>query len=71
MGPGWYIAVHTVDIANIVDIVDTVDIVDIIVGIIDIVDIVDIVDIIWFKLSQNRDWHDTPSNMGVSDVSSF
>ena len=68
MGPGWYIAVHTVDIANIVDIVDTVDIVDIIVG---IIDIVDIVDIIWFKLSQNRDWHDTPSNMGVSDVSSF
>ena len=68
MGPGWYIAVHTVDIANIVDIVDTADIVDIIVG---IIDIVDIVDIIWFKLSQNRDWHDTPSNMGVSDVSSF
>ena len=59
------IAVHTVDIADIVDIVD---IVDIIVG---IIDIVDIVDIIWFKLSQNRDWHDTPSNMGVSDVSSF
>ena len=68
MGPGWYIAAHTVDIADIVDIVDTVDIVDIIVG---IIDIVDIVDIIWFKLSQNRDWHDTPSNMGVSDVSSF
>ena len=59
------IAVHTVDIADIVDIVD---IVDIIVG---IIDIVDIVDIIWFKLSQKHDWHDTPSNMGVSDVSSF
>ena len=68
MGPGWYIAVHTVDIADIVDIVDTVDIADIIVG---IIDIVDIVDIIWFKLSQKHDWHDTPSNMVVSDVSSF
>ena len=62
------IAVHTIDIADIVDIVD---IVDIIVGIIDIVDIVDIVDIIWFKLSQKHDWHDTPSNMVESDVSSF